>query len=76
MDPGTLGSQRLLGPSGGVPSSESFSYHLSKQEPYVVPGESIAIVDHTTFPIANQISVALVTVGISSNPAIANDRIS
>ena len=65
-DPGSIDDQRILGPSGAMPSNESFSYHFSKQEPYVVPGGSVKIVDPTTFPIADQFSVALVTVSVES----------
>ena len=39
-----------------------FTYHFSQQQPYVVPGGSVKIVDTTTFPIATEFAAALVTV--------------
>ncbi|KAK4633045.1 Oxalate decarboxylase OxdC [Fulvia fulva] len=50
------------GPAGALPANESYSYHLSAQAPYTVPGGSVKIVDPTTFPIANNFSAALFTV--------------
>ncbi|EME47883.1 hypothetical protein DOTSEDRAFT_60264 [Dothistroma septosporum NZE10] len=50
------------GPAGPLPANESYSYHLSAQAPYTVPGGSVKIVDPTTFPIANNFSAALFTV--------------
>ena len=61
-DPGSIEDQRIVGPSGAISCNESFSYHFSRQEPYIVPGGSVKIIDPTTFPIANEFSVALVTV--------------
>lgn len=50
------------GPAGHLPDNESYSYHMSAQAPYTVPGGSVKIVDPTTFPIANNFSVALFTI--------------
>lgn len=50
------------GPAGHIPDNETYSYHLSAQEPYVVPGGSVKIVDPYTFPIANNFSAALFTI--------------
>lgn len=54
--------QNITGPSGVLPTNQSYSYHFSQQEPYTVPGGSVKIVDPTTFPIANNFSVALFTI--------------
>lgn len=50
--------------SGGSLDGTSLSqtYHWSQQDPYVVPGGSVKILDPTTFPVASQFSAALVTV--------------
>ncbi len=52
----------VTGPAGRLPQNESYSYHLSAQEPFTVPGGSVKIVDPTTFPIANNFSAALFTI--------------
>ncbi|KAK5736635.1 hypothetical protein LTR17_007292 [Elasticomyces elasticus] len=52
----------INGPAGPLPADQSYSYHLSAQEPYTVPGGSVKIVDPTTFPIANNFSVGLFTI--------------
>ncbi|KAJ4405904.1 hypothetical protein N0V82_010235 [Gnomoniopsis sp. IMI 355080] len=52
----------VTGPAGPLPANESYSYHFSAQEPLTVPGGSVKIVDPTTFPIANNFSMALFTV--------------
>lgn len=54
--------QNITGPSGTLPANQSYTYHFSQQEPYTVPGGSVKIVDPTTFPIANNFSVALFTI--------------
>ncbi|EMC96323.1 hypothetical protein BAUCODRAFT_107856 [Baudoinia panamericana UAMH 10762] len=61
---GTLEEARasVNGPAGELPSNQSYSYHWSAQAPYTVPGGSVKIVDPTTFPIANNFSVALFTI--------------
>lgn len=60
--PSNIQKQNVTGPAGIIPLKESYSYHFSKQEPYRVPGGSIKVLDPATFPIANDFSVALVTV--------------
>ena len=52
----------VTGPAGQVPANQSYSYHLSSQEPLTVPGGSVKIVDPTTFPIANNFSVGLFSI--------------
>ncbi|KAI0481982.1 RmlC-like cupin domain-containing protein [Xylariaceae sp. FL0804] len=47
------------GPAGRVPQDQSFSYHLSAQEPLRVPGGTVKIVDPTTFPIADNFAAAV-----------------
>jgi oxalate decarboxylase family bicupin protein len=60
--PANISEQNITGPAGFQPKDQSFSYHFSQQEPYVVPGGSLKIIDPTTFPIAPNFSAALVTV--------------
>jgi len=40
----------------------SYTYHFSQQQPCLVDGGRVKIIDPTTFPIASNFSVALVTV--------------
>ncbi len=54
--------EQITGPSGYLPKNQSYTYHLSQQVPYEVPGGSVKIVDPTTFPIASDFSVALFTI--------------
>jgi oxalate decarboxylase family bicupin protein len=58
---GTLDEARATvnGPAGPIPDNETYSYHLSAQAPYTVPGGSVKIVDPTTFPAANNFSMGL-----------------
>lgn len=60
--PANISEQNVTGPAGIVPYNESYSYHFSQQQPYVVPGGSVKIIDTTTFPIATEFAAALVTV--------------
>jgi oxalate decarboxylase family bicupin protein len=60
--PANISSQQKVGPSGTVDPKVSYTYHFSEQEPYVVPGGQIKIVDTTTFPVAANFAAALVTV--------------
>lgn len=60
--PSNISAQNITGPAGSIPTNSSFTYHFSQQAPYVVDGGSIKIIDPTTFPIASNFSVALVTV--------------
>ncbi|GAB7362579.1 hypothetical protein MBLNU230_g2894t1 [Neophaeotheca triangularis] len=54
--------QQAMGPAGEMPLNESMAYHLSAQEPLMVPGGSVKLVDPTTFPIANNYSMGLFTI--------------
>ena len=54
--------QNITGPSGYLPKNQSYTYHLSQQSPYEVPGGSVKIVDPTVFHIASDFSVALFTI--------------
>lgn len=60
--PSNISAQNITGPDGSIPNAMSYTYHFSQQEPYVVPGGSIKIIDPTTFPIAYNFSAALVTI--------------
>jgi hypothetical protein len=60
--PKDIQEQNATGPAGFLPVNDSYSYHLSQQEPYEVLGGSIKITDPATFPIASTFSAALVTV--------------
>lgn len=57
-----LSAQNVTGPGGTAKGNHSYTYHLSKQPAYEVPGGSIKIVDPLTFPLASMFSVALVTI--------------
>ena len=59
--PANFSAQNNTGPGGAIPENQSYTYHFSDQQPYVVPGGSVKIIDPTTFPIST-ISVALVTI--------------
>ncbi|KAI4252091.1 MAG: hypothetical protein LQ352_004474 [Teloschistes flavicans] len=59
--PANLSAQNITGPAGSI-TSNPYTYHFSQQDPYVVPGGSVKIIDPTTFPIAFNFSVALVVV--------------
>ncbi|CZT41256.1 related to oxalate decarboxylase [Rhynchosporium secalis] len=60
--PQNISLQNQTGPAGILPYDESYTYHWSQQEPYVVPGGSVKIIDTTTFPIAKNFASALVTI--------------
>jgi oxalate decarboxylase family bicupin protein len=60
--PTNISAQNTTGPAGIVPPSGSYTYHFSQQDPFVVPGGSVKIVDSTTFPTAANFAAALVTV--------------
>ncbi|KAL9595412.1 MAG: hypothetical protein Q9219_006455 [cf. Caloplaca sp. 3 TL-2023] len=59
--PANLSSQNITGPAGSI-ATNPYTYHFSQQEPYVMPGGSVKIIDPSTFPIAFNFSVALVVV--------------
>ncbi|KAF2193745.1 Bicupin, oxalate decarboxylase/oxidase [Zopfia rhizophila CBS 207.26] len=60
--PANIEEQNVTGPAGTLPKQESYSYHLSQQEPYRVPGGTLKVIDPATFPIAKTFSAALITV--------------
>ena len=60
--PKNISAQTIIGPAGALPNKESYSYHFSQQEPYIVPGGSVKIIDPTTFPVASMFSVALLNI--------------
>lgn len=60
--PKKLSAQNVTGPGGVAQGNQSYTYHLSKQPAYEVPGGSIKIIDPKTFPLASMFSVALVTI--------------
>lgn len=59
--PKDINAQRTVGPAGEIPKNKSYSYHLSQQPAFKVPGGSIKILDSATFPIASNFAAALVT---------------
>ncbi|KAH6886268.1 RmlC-like cupin domain-containing protein [Thelonectria olida] len=60
--PKDIEEQNVTSPAGSLVGAESYTYHWSQQEPYMVPGGSVKILDPTTFPIAKGFSAALVVV--------------
>jgi oxalate decarboxylase family bicupin protein len=60
--PQNTSEQNVTGLAGAIPQGTSYSYHWSQQQPAIVPGGSIKILDPTTFPIASTFSAALITV--------------
>lgn len=60
--PANISEQNITGPAGVLPINESYTYHFSQQEPYVVPGGSVKIIDSSTFPIASNFAAALLTI--------------
>lgn len=60
--PTNISEQNVTGPNGYLPKDQSYSFHLSQQDPYEVPGGSVKIVDPTTFPIASNFATALFTI--------------
>ncbi|KAI4848954.1 oxalate decarboxylase, secreted [Aureobasidium sp. EXF-8845] len=52
----------ITGPAGVIPNSKGYSYHLSEQAPYEVPGGSVKILDTLTFPAAFDFAVGLFTI--------------
>jgi oxalate decarboxylase family bicupin protein len=60
--PSNISAQNITSPYGELAPNDSYTYHWSQQTPYTVPGGSIKILDTTTFPIATDLSAALVTI--------------
>ncbi|KAK8167811.1 RmlC-like cupin domain-containing protein [Phyllosticta citrichinensis] len=57
--PHNISEQNVTGPAGSIPVVDSYSYHLSAQEPYRVPGGTVKIIDPKSFPIASNFAAAL-----------------
>ncbi|KAI5779199.1 RmlC-like cupin domain-containing protein [Peziza echinospora] len=60
--PKDIHAQNVTGPAGSIPNVDSYSFHWSQQQPIVTPGGTVKVIDTKTFPIAAQISAALVTI--------------
>jgi oxalate decarboxylase family bicupin protein len=60
--PKNISEQNATGPAGIIPLDHTYSYHLSQQEPYEVPGGSIKVLDPLTFPAAFNFAAAIFTV--------------
>lgn len=60
--PANISEQNVTGPAGIIPPSETYSYHLSQQAAYEVPGGSVKIIDPLSFPAASNFAAALFTV--------------
>lgn len=55
-----VSADAVQSPEGTIP--EPFSFHLSRQEPMVVPGGSVKVVDSGTFKASTNIAAAVVTI--------------
>ncbi|KAH8151145.1 uncharacterized protein LAJ45_04847 [Morchella importuna] len=55
-----VSADAVQSPEGTIP--EPFSFHLSRQEPMVVPGGSVKVVDSGTFKASTSIAAAVVTI--------------
>jgi oxalate decarboxylase family bicupin protein len=60
--PTNISEQNVTGSQGSISQENAYSYHWSQQQPAMVPGGSIKILDPATFPIASTFSAALITV--------------
>jgi oxalate decarboxylase family bicupin protein len=60
--PSNISEQNVTGPAGVIPTSGTYSYHFSQQQPYEIPGGSVKILDPLTFPTASNTAAALFTV--------------
>ncbi|KAL7276935.1 hypothetical protein RUND412_000079 [Rhizina undulata] len=60
--PKDIAEQNVTGSAGVIPTKESYSYHWSLQEPIIVPGGTVKIIDSNTFPVAENFAAALVTI--------------
>lgn len=58
----TTSAQNTTGPAGIIPQNLQYTYHLSEQQPFEVPGGSIKVLDSQNFPIASNFAGALVTI--------------
>lgn len=60
--PTNASESNITGPAGIIPQSSTYSYHLSQQQAYEVPGGSLKIIDPQSFPIASNFAAALFTI--------------
>ncbi|KAI5801140.1 RmlC-like cupin domain-containing protein [Geopyxis carbonaria] len=60
--PKDIQKQNVTGPAGVIPNKESYSFHWSQQEPITTPGGTVKLIDSSTFPIADNLAAALVTI--------------
>lgn len=60
--PANISEQNVTGPAGEIPRGATYSYHLSQQEAYKVPGGSVKIIDPLSFPVASNFAAALFTI--------------
>ena len=60
--PKDIEKQNVTGSAGSLSGATAYSYHWSEQEPHLVAGGSVKIVDPLTFPGAPNFSAALVTI--------------
>ncbi|KAK6440022.1 hypothetical protein LTR95_003755 [Oleoguttula sp. CCFEE 5521] len=60
--PKNISTDNITGPAGVLPQTSTYSYHLSQQAAYEVPGGSVKIIDPLSFPIASNFAAALFTV--------------
>lgn len=60
--PNNTSDYNITGPTGVIPKHNTYSYHLSQQPAYEVPGGSLKIIDPQSFPIASNFAAALFTV--------------
>ncbi|OQN96739.1 hypothetical protein B0A48_17163 [Cryoendolithus antarcticus] len=57
--PKNISTDNITGPAGVIPQSSTYSYHLSQQAAYEVPGGSVKIIDPVSFPIASNFAAGL-----------------
>jgi oxalate decarboxylase family bicupin protein len=60
--PTNASESNITGPAGIIPQTSTYSYHLSQQQAYEVPGGSLKIIDPQSFPIASNFAAALFTI--------------
>jgi len=60
--PKNISESNITGPAGVIPQSRTYSYHLSQQDAYEVPGGSVKIIDPLSFPTADNFAAALFTI--------------
>ncbi|QDS73018.1 hypothetical protein FKW77_009134 [Venturia effusa] len=60
--PSNISVQNSTGPAGSISNDKAYSYHLSRQQPYSVPGGTVKIIDSINFPISTNISAAIFTI--------------